>query len=232
MASSKQLEANRANARRSAGPKTDLGRARSRLNSCRHGLTGQTVLIAGEDPADLEQHLQDLENDLEPASSIEAELVIRLTGYFWRLRRIPIFEAALPETRRTEFDDAPTPKDDPHRFASLERYRPWSEVKSPFPNALEEKMAPAQAALPTHEPVRDSSELEREKSRDRQRNLGKALIRNGQDNDTLGKLSRYEAALLNAANRTLRQLSLIQTARMAKDGTRQIARTSIVVSKK
>jgi hypothetical protein len=97
---------------------------------------------------------------------------------------------------------------------------------------LEEKVAPAQAALPTHEPVRDSSELEREKSRDRQRNLGKALIRNGQDNDTLGKLSRYEAALLNAVDRTLRQLSLIQTARMAKDGTRQIARTSIVVSKK
>jgi hypothetical protein len=39
---------------------------------------------------------------------------------------------------------------------------------------------------------------------------GLALICDSQRQDTLGKLSRYEAALLNVFNRTLHQLMLIQ----------------------
>jgi hypothetical protein len=39
---------------------------------------------------------------------------------------------------------------------------------------------------------------------------GLALIRDSQNQDTLGKLSRYEAALLNVFNRTLQQLMFLQ----------------------
>ena len=39
---------------------------------------------------------------------------------------------------------------------------------------------------------------------------GLALICDSQRQDTLGKLSRYEAALLNVFNRTLHQLMLLQ----------------------
>ena len=38
MTSQRQLEANRANAKRSTGPKTPQGKARSRRNSYKHGL--------------------------------------------------------------------------------------------------------------------------------------------------------------------------------------------------
>ncbi len=44
MASEKQIAANRQNARKSTGPKTDAGKQRSRQNAFRHGLTAQTVI--------------------------------------------------------------------------------------------------------------------------------------------------------------------------------------------
>lgn len=49
MASNRQIEANRINAKRSTGPNTDRGRAVSCKNALRHGLARST----SEEPADL-----------------------------------------------------------------------------------------------------------------------------------------------------------------------------------
>jgi hypothetical protein len=61
--------------------------------------------------------------------------------------------------------------------------------------------------------------------------MGLALIRDGQQNDTLGKLSRYEAALLNAVDRTLRQLFVTQNTRISRE-PEQIVVTPRGASKK
>ena len=45
MASEKQIEANRANAQHSTGPKTPAGKAISRLNALKHGLTAEIAVI-------------------------------------------------------------------------------------------------------------------------------------------------------------------------------------------
>ena len=42
--------ANRANAKRSTGPKTAAGKALSRMNACKHGLTAHNTVIRDEDP--------------------------------------------------------------------------------------------------------------------------------------------------------------------------------------
>jgi len=47
-----QIEANRSNAFRSTGPKTKVGKGRSRQNAVRHGLTAETVVVALEDLED------------------------------------------------------------------------------------------------------------------------------------------------------------------------------------
>ena len=44
MTSFKQFAANRANARRSTGPRTEEGKQQSRRNAVRHGLTADTVV--------------------------------------------------------------------------------------------------------------------------------------------------------------------------------------------
>ena len=69
MATKTQLEANRANARRSTGPKTASGKARSSMNGLKHGLTAETIVIGDEDPAQFERLRKALEERFEPRSA-------------------------------------------------------------------------------------------------------------------------------------------------------------------
>ena len=87
--------ANRANARRSTGPKTEAGKALSRTNAYKHGLTAQTIVIGDEDPKAFERLRAELGNEYNPRPGIESELVERLAMHMWRLRRVPVFEAGL-----------------------------------------------------------------------------------------------------------------------------------------
>jgi hypothetical protein len=102
MATRRQLEANRANAKRSTGPRSADGKAQSSKNSLAHGLTAQDIVIADEDPEEFERLRAGLQADFEPTSTIELELVERLAGLLWRLRRIPVLEGALLDARREE----------------------------------------------------------------------------------------------------------------------------------
>jgi hypothetical protein len=155
MASEKQLVANRANAKRSTGPRTEAGKALSRMNAYRHGLTAETIVIGDEDPEAFDRLRADLEKEYNPRPGIESELVERLAVLMWRLRRIPTFEAALIE--------------DKNIYAS-------PEPAIAFQN----------------------------------------------NRDTLGTLFRYEAALMNAFNRTLQQLLFLQDRRTREEEKGQI----------
>ena len=48
-ATEKQIAANRANARKSTGPRTEQGKARSRANSLKHGMAGAGIVLPEED---------------------------------------------------------------------------------------------------------------------------------------------------------------------------------------
>ena len=102
MASEKQLEANRTNAQKSTGPRTNAGKAHSRLNSRKHGLTAKTLVIVGENADDFDHLRAELMNEHDPQSALECELVERLAGILWRLRRLPFFEAAILDARQAQ----------------------------------------------------------------------------------------------------------------------------------
>ena len=105
MTTNKQLLANKENAKKSTGPRTPAGKARSRLNSRKHGLTAKTLIIVGECADDFEQLRADLVDEHDPQSALECELVERLAGILWRLRRVPFFEAAILSARHVEVRD-------------------------------------------------------------------------------------------------------------------------------
>jgi hypothetical protein len=102
MTSDKQLHANRVNATKSTGPRSQQGKARSRLNSRKHGLTAKMLIIVGENAADFDQLRAELMDEHDPQSALECELVERLAGILWRLRRVPFFEAAILDARQDQ----------------------------------------------------------------------------------------------------------------------------------
>jgi hypothetical protein len=99
MTSEKQLQANRANAAKSTGPRSQAGKARSRLNSWKHGLSAKMLIIIGENADDFDELRAALMDEHDPQSILECEMVERLAVILWRLRRVPFFEAAILNLR-------------------------------------------------------------------------------------------------------------------------------------
>jgi hypothetical protein len=97
MTSFKQIEANRRNALRSTGPKTEAGKEVSRCNAVRHGLTAETVIGALEDAEDYRAFEAAVMADYDAQSAVERELVLRLASLLWRLRRATAMETGLFE---------------------------------------------------------------------------------------------------------------------------------------
>ena len=61
-----RLTANRLNAKKSTGPRTPEGKAKSRRNALKHGLTGAGVALPGEDAAAVEERFLGLQEELAP----------------------------------------------------------------------------------------------------------------------------------------------------------------------
>jgi hypothetical protein len=95
MTSFRQIEANRRNALRSSGPKTEEGKRHSRRNALRHGLTAETVIDGLEDTEDYRAFEAAVVADYDARTAVERELVLRLASLLWRLRRIISIETDL-----------------------------------------------------------------------------------------------------------------------------------------
>ncbi len=98
MTTSKKIASNRANARKSTGPKTQAGKQVSRRNSLIHGLTAEVLLLDHEDPAEFEALRDAIYADYlppPPRNAVSLEMADQLSMTLWRLRRLPAFERAL-----------------------------------------------------------------------------------------------------------------------------------------
>jgi hypothetical protein len=95
MTSLKQITANRTNALKSTGPRSEQGKLRSRQNAMRHGLAAETVVAVLENAADYEKFAASIAADYQPRSATESELVARLASLLWRLRRSTSVETGL-----------------------------------------------------------------------------------------------------------------------------------------
>jgi hypothetical protein len=105
MTSVRQIEANRRNALKSTGPKTEAGKQASRCSAVRHGLTAETVIGALEDAEDYKAFEAAIIADYDAQSAVERELVLRLASLLWRLRRAMTMEAGLFEIQAKYLQD-------------------------------------------------------------------------------------------------------------------------------
>jgi hypothetical protein len=95
MTSWRQWQANRLNALKSTGPRTEEGKRISRCNALRHGLTAETVIDGLEDSEDYRGFEAAIIADYDAETAVARELVLRLASLLWRLRRIIAIETDL-----------------------------------------------------------------------------------------------------------------------------------------
>ncbi len=101
-----RLAANRANASRSTGPRTEEGKAASRGNALKHGLTGSGVVIPAEDAGRVADRMRSFEAELGPTGEVGRALVGRAALLSVRLERCVLHEsAATSERMRRAVDD-------------------------------------------------------------------------------------------------------------------------------
>ena len=113
--SAAQIEANRANAQSSTGPRTTEGKQRSCLNATRHGLTSQNPLLPTEDPEAYRKFCDDYVADLKPKGAIEQQLALSMAGMQWRLNRCHEIEQSI-----LAFEPGPAQIDSLNKFSLYE----------------------------------------------------------------------------------------------------------------
>jgi hypothetical protein len=84
---SNRTRANRANAKKSTGPRTGQGRTRASLNRLLHGLRASTPVLPGEDPSDFTELTGKVTADVQPQGAVEEFMSERIAMGMWRLLR-------------------------------------------------------------------------------------------------------------------------------------------------
>jgi hypothetical protein len=97
MSTQAQAAANAVNAQSSTGPRTEQGKAVASQNATTHGMTGKSALIAGEDPAEYQAHLDNYTAEHEPITIDEKFLVQQMADSVWRINRIRRIESSIFE---------------------------------------------------------------------------------------------------------------------------------------
>ncbi len=114
MATEAQIEANRMNAQKSTGPRTDAGKARVRRNAARHGLCITFAVMSDEDRDQFEELLDDLNKEHQPQGTTEAVLIYKMAQAF-----ISSWRANILLTERLDLNDT---QDDSKQVALMLRY--------------------------------------------------------------------------------------------------------------
>jgi hypothetical protein len=208
MTTQKQIDANRENAKRSTGPMTEAGKARSRLNSMTHGLTAEVLVTRDEEPDTFSELRDDLMEQYSPRTATAFHLVDRMAATLWRLRRAAVCETGIFDYRLEEV----------HEEARRLRDQEWQrrhDLREAVDVVQEEQRrgrGPEEAYEPQEEeelPVEDDECEEGDGEPDllaQSIRLGDALTTDFGSTDSLRIIGRHETMLMNALTKTRQML--------------------------
>ena len=95
MASDRQIAANRRNALRSTGPRTEAGRRAVSVNALKHGFRSPLIVLPHENQAAFDALLEAFTLEAEPRSQAELAAVYKIAACEWRLRRLVQVETGM-----------------------------------------------------------------------------------------------------------------------------------------
>jgi hypothetical protein len=90
-----RVDANRQNAQSSTGPRSEAGKQKSALNSVRHGLTGQTIILPADQVEAYQTYTEGFLKELAPVGVHETALVHSIMSSRWRMHQIAAMESAI-----------------------------------------------------------------------------------------------------------------------------------------
>ena len=184
MSSLCQIEANRRNALKSTGPKTEAGKQRSRRNALRHGFTAETVIEPLENPKEYRAFEDAIVSEYLPRTPVEQELVHRIASLFWRLRRATSIETGLLRMQSEML----------HAFRSSRQNAATPSAREGDPPVLAGCGAEIRQDV-VWQP-NGEQELQAQGVANSARDIAISFLRVANlDNDIVDRLSRYEAAL-------------------------------------
>jgi hypothetical protein len=190
------MAANRANARRSTGPRTGAGKRRSSRNAVVHGLTARSALLHGDNEWAFNRLARRTFDELDPVGPIEEQLVAEIINHTWKLRRVPTAEVLLFDEhhRRVARKRQPDEEDE----VDVEEFRRFLDISKSFEPAPREKvdLTPAQSL----------SHMVQSTSWSR-----------GTPDSPVWNLERYAARLERSRGAALRMLLTLQKRRQARE---------------
>jgi hypothetical protein len=104
MATERQIQANRANAKRSTGPATEAGKQASSQNACRHGQLSSCVVLKAESTPLFDELMDSFLAEFQPQTANETALVETMAVSRWKLSRNWIIHTALLEVETVKQD--------------------------------------------------------------------------------------------------------------------------------
>jgi hypothetical protein len=152
MTSQKQIDANRANSKKSTGPTTDAGKAITRLNAVRDNLTGQITTLSDRDRPIFEKLKTEHVTALAPNTLDEHKLAHAIAWDTWRLDRLRASEMNIfaLAADSAENDGEPTDPDLQTAISDTQTYRSESkhlELMSLYEQRMNRSLHRNRAAL-------------------------------------------------------------------------------------
>jgi len=209
MTSLRQIEANRRNALKSTGPRTEAGKEQSRRNAYRHGLTAETVITCLEDIEDYKAFEATIIADYDPETAVERELVLRLASLLWRSRRAILIESGLFAIQAEVVRDRRRRRNARTVAPRLERRIVRLISAEPNPAAVQHAVDHRQSSAEQHS--HNGLEAASEKPMGCTRVLTYSFLRLANlESGAFGLLNRYEVALWRQTVQTIIALRAVR----------------------
>jgi hypothetical protein len=186
--------------KRGTGPRTAIGKERSKYNALKHGLFSNVVVLDHETRSEFEAVLCGLRLDLKPEGLLEDALVEKIATILWRYRRLLQAESAdVQKNMETE------------QYGEDQLQSPKLELGNlPVP-------VPEEPPLQTSEDGLRRADVRKleipEEDRLRRAGVRRLAI---PESSQLDRLLRYEASLDRAFDRALTQLLRLQHLRKSQ----------------